>query len=47
MLNNLFINHIRDFLHKEMGIEIYRADDFCDNDIIIETIYNHIPKKSI
>lgn len=41
-INAFYSNGIRDFLLKEMGIQIYRADDFNGNDIIIETIYNQI-----
>ncbi|MHB1922213.1 MAG: hypothetical protein ACYCOO_08245 [Chitinophagaceae bacterium] len=41
---NLFYNEtIRDYL-KEMTINVYRSDDFSDNDVIIETIYREIEK---
>jgi hypothetical protein len=41
-LNELYKNHIKNFLLKEMEIQIFRADDFDGNDIIIDTIYNQI-----
>ncbi len=41
-LNGLYQEHIRPFLKNEMGIDIYRADDFHGNDVIIETIYKQI-----
>ena len=41
-LNELYEKHIKDFLLKEMQIQILRADDFNGNDIIVETIYNQI-----
>ncbi len=34
--------NVRQFLKSELNIDVYRADDFTDNDIIIETIYNQI-----
>lgn len=34
--------NVRQFLKTELNIDVYRADDFTDNDIIIETIYNQI-----
>lgn len=34
--------NVREFLKTELNIDVYRADDFTDNDIIIETIYNQI-----
>lgn len=41
-LNEFYEKHIKDFLLKEMQIQIFRADDFSGNDIIVETIYNQI-----
>ncbi len=41
-LNEFYEKHIKNFLLKEMQIEIFRADDFSGNDIIVETIYNQI-----
>lgn len=41
-LNSFYKSYIKDFLKSELLINIYRADDFNDNDIIIETIYNQI-----
>jgi hypothetical protein len=43
-LNKLYKDHIKDFLDKDLKIQIFRADDFNGNDIIIETIYNQIEK---
>ncbi|HVM86697.1 MAG TPA: hypothetical protein VMT76_00820 [Puia sp.] len=44
-LDNFYFNNIKPFLKKEFSIEIYRADDFYNNDIIVETIY-HLIKDS-
>ena len=43
-LNTLYKDHIKDFLlnDEELKIEIFRADDFNGNDIVIETIYNQL-----
>jgi len=41
-LNSFYKTNIKDYLKSELQINIYRADDFNDNDIIIETIYNQI-----
>lgn len=41
-LNEFYERHIKGFLLKEMQIQIFRADDFNGNDIIVETIYNQI-----
>jgi hypothetical protein len=41
-LDALYFTHIKPFLHKELNIEIFRADDFRSNDIIVETIYRLI-----
>lgn len=41
-LELFYKNHLRDYLKRELRIEVYRADDFRDNDIIIETIYKLI-----
>jgi nucleoside 2-deoxyribosyltransferase len=41
-LESFYEIHIRKFLREILTIEIYRADNFTDNDIIIETIYNSI-----
>lgn len=41
-LNSFYKSYIKDYLKSELHIDIYRADDFNDNDIIIETIYNQI-----
>jgi hypothetical protein len=47
LLDNLYITHIKPLLKKEFGIEIFRADDFRDNDIIIETIYRLIKESEL
>ncbi|MGR3310050.1 MAG: hypothetical protein ACUZ77_04680 [Candidatus Brocadiales bacterium] len=41
-LKDFYEVHIKNFLKSEMKIEILRADDFCDNDVIIDTIYSQI-----
>ena len=41
-LDKLFFKNILPFLKDNLGITIYRADDFRDNDIIIETIHKVI-----
>lgn len=43
-LNEFYIRHIRDFLKENMAINIIRADDFSDNDVIIDTIFKQIEK---
>ncbi len=43
-LDVFFKENIRDYLKGEMNIDIYRADDFNDNDIIVDTIYREIEK---
>ncbi len=46
-LNQFYQNHIKDFLDKEMNIQILRADDFNGNDIIVETIYKQIEEAEL
>ena len=41
-LNIFYEQHIKAFLEETMKIQVFRADDFNGNDIIIETIYNQI-----
>lgn len=41
-LDEFYNNHIKDFLKNEFDITVYRADNFTDNDVIIETIYKSI-----
>lgn len=41
-LDKMYFDNIRPFLKDELGITIYRADDFRNNDIIIDTIYKLI-----
>lgn len=43
-LNNFYHNQIKRYLLDSKGISIYRADDFNDNDVIIDTIYREIEK---
>jgi len=42
VLDKIYFDSIRPFLKDQLNITIYRADDFRDNDIIIETIYKLI-----
>lgn len=46
-LDDFYKKHIRDFLKVNLGITIYRADDFNDNDTIIETIHRFIEESEI
>jgi hypothetical protein len=41
-LDSFYKSHIHSFLKLKLQIEIYRADDFNDNDTIIETIHRMI-----
>jgi hypothetical protein len=41
-LDALYFNHVKPFLKNELNIEAFRADDFRNNDIIVETIYRLI-----
>ena len=41
-LNDFYKLNIREYLKSELQINIFRADDFNGNDIIIDTIYNQI-----
>lgn len=41
-LEEFYKNNIRNFLKESLNIDIYRADDFNENDIIVETIYKLI-----
>jgi len=41
-LNSFYLENIKNFLHSELRINVFRADDFNDNDIIIDTIYKQI-----
>lgn len=41
-LDKFYVENVKLFLNHELGIDIYRSDDFNGNDIIIETIYNQI-----
>jgi len=43
-LNEFYKTNIRDYLKSELHINVLRADDFNNNDIIIDTIYNQIEK---
>lgn len=44
VLNEFYTKNIRDYLKTNMGIQVIRADDFADNDVIIDTIYKEIEK---
>ena len=41
-LANFYEKNIRNFLKSEKNIEVKRANDFCDNDVIIDTIYTQV-----
>ena len=41
-LKDFYEGQIKNFLKSEMNIDILRADDFCDNDLIVDTIYSQI-----
>lgn len=41
-LDKFYNDNIKFFLKDKMSIDIYRADDFRDNDIIVQTIYTLI-----
>lgn len=41
-LNRFYLENVKSFLKNELNIDIYRADDFDGNDIIIDTIYKQI-----
>lgn len=40
-LNSLYVG-IKDFLKSSMNIDLKRADEFLENDIVIETVYREI-----
>ena len=46
-LNDFYSLSIKPFLKEQLQMEIYRADDFRNNDIIIETIYKLIEESEI
>lgn len=46
-LNVFYETQIKGFLKKELNMDIARADDFTDNDVIIETIYAEIERAEI
>ena len=41
-LDKFYFDNIKAYLKDKLNIDIYRADDFRDNDIIVQTIYNLI-----
>lgn len=41
-LKDFYEVYIKNFLKSEMNIDVLRADDICDNDVIINTIYSQI-----
>jgi len=43
-LSSFYRNSIQQFLKSKLRIDIYRADDFNDTDVIIDTIYKEIEK---
>jgi len=44
LLNNFYKEHIKSILKEDLGISIFRADDFTDNDTIVDTIYKEIER---
>jgi hypothetical protein len=46
-LDDFYTSSIRPFLKEKLGITIYRADDFRNNDIIVETIYKLIEESEV
>lgn len=47
ILSEFYKINIQDYLKEEMDMNVIRADDFTDNDVIIETIYKEIEKAEI
>lgn len=43
-LKSVYQQHIKDFLKAKLQIEAHRADEFLDNDVIIDTIYSQIDR---
>ena len=43
-LNTFYKQNIKTYLNDELGINIFRADDFNDNNVIVDTIYREIEK---
>lgn len=43
-LNDFYVTNIKEFLKKKANITVYRADDFNDTDVIIDTIFREIEK---
>jgi hypothetical protein len=43
-LNTFYKTNIQDFLKDKMQINVVRSDNFTDNDVIIDTIYDQIDK---
>lgn len=41
-LDKFYFETVKPFLKEKLSIDIYRADDFRDNDIIVQTIYTMI-----
>lgn len=46
-VEEFYSNKLKPFLENDVGISIYRADDFNNNDIIIDTIYSSIEESEI
>lgn len=42
ILNEFYKANVRDYLKSKLNLIVKRADDFTDNDVIIESIYNQI-----
>ncbi len=43
-LNDFYVTNIKEFLKKKANIKVFRADDFNDTDVIIDTIFREIEK---
>lgn len=43
-LNDFYTNHVKGFLEKRLNVSVFRADDFNDSDVIIDTIFREIEK---
>lgn len=45
--DHFYLQRIKPLLMEKLDVDIYRADDFRNNDIIIETIYSLIEESEI
>lgn len=42
--NHFYQNDIRDYLQKELQVSVFRADNFTETDVIVDTIFREIEK---